>query len=299
MKYLLSSILILLFSLVTIQAQNKVIKPVNIKSKTTIYISGKSREYFALDMVKENLLQVSGPGKLKLITRARFTSEKQQEVDFSVFYRIDGTNKIETKAKKVTKAQNSKYKNPSSGLPGQDFVITLDLTEGEHTIQVWGGNGKIKVDARYIFTPSKQKKTNWVSMTPLVPNEPVNIISGEQIVDYFRFSESKPLKVKITGPTKLKVLTRVENHYNMKGTIFYRLKVNEDGKLKNTFQLNSVRSETAVYQKERKKVPGRAKEIVIEVPSGTHNYEIIPLDKDKATLLGKVFFPKKDIKLGK
>ncbi len=43
--------------------------------------------------------------------------------------------------------------------------------------------------------------------------------------------------------------------------------------------------------------PGKAKEILITVPGGTHVYEILPLDKDKDSILGKVLFPKKDVKL--
>ncbi len=62
-------------------------------------------------------------------------------------------------------------------------------------------------------------------------------------------SSKKPLKIKITGPTTLRVFNRVENHYQMKGRIDYRLQVKEDGKVKNTYQLSSVRSDVTVYKK--------------------------------------------------
>jgi hypothetical protein len=38
---------------------------------------------------------------------------------------------------------------------------------------------------------------------------------------------------------------------------------------------------------------------VIFVPEGKHVYEIIPLDKDKSSLLGRLLIPKKDVKLEK
>jgi hypothetical protein len=129
-------------------------------------------------------------------------------------------------------------------------------------------------------------------------NEPVNLIAAEELVQYYRFSQSRPLKIQISGPTTFKVLTRIENHYGMKGRINYRLQVKEDGKVKHTYQLNSVRSETTRYKSVGSKIPGKAKEIVIDVPSGRHSYEILPLDKDKNTILGRILFPKKDIGLG-
>ena len=89
----------------------------------------------------------------------------------------------------------------------------------------------------------------------------------------------------------------MENHYYMKGRINYRLQVKEDGEIRHTCLLSSVRSEITSYKKDGNKIPGKAKEIVINVPSGTHIYEIIPLDKDKKTILGRILFPKKDINL--
>ena len=107
----------------------------------------------------------------------------------------------------------------------------------------------------------------------------------------------KPLKVEIIGPTELRVLTRTENHFQMKGRINYRVQVKENGKVINTYQLCSKVSEVAVYKDVKELIPGTACEFVIYVPKGKHVYEILPLDKDKSTLLGRLLIPEKDVKL--
>jgi len=81
----------------------------------------------------------------------------------------------------------------------------------------------------------------------------------------------------------------------MKGKINYRIEVKEDKKLINTYMLCSDRSDVTHYKKDEKKTPGKANEIVINVPSGTHSYELMPLDN--YTVLARILFPKKDIKL--
>jgi hypothetical protein len=81
----------------------------------------------------------------------------------------------------------------------------------------------------------------------------------------------------------------------MKGKLNYRVEVKEDNKLKNTYMLSSDRSDITKYKKDGKRTPGKANEIVINVPSGTHTYEISALDK--CSVLGRILFPKKDIKL--
>ena len=129
------------------------------------------------------------------------------------------------------------------------------------------------------------------------PNEPVDLVTHENVVHYYRFSQKKPLKIRINGPTTMRVLTRFENHYDMKGRIDYRVQVKEDGKVIHTYLLSSVYSEVTNYKKNGRLVPGKAREFYIRVPSGRHNYTIVPLDKDKNTILARVLIPKKDVKL--
>lgn len=88
----------------------------------------------------------------------------------------------------------------------------------------------------------------------------------------------------------------IENDYSMKGRTDYRIQIKEDSKIKNTYQLSSVRSQTAKYLHENSKIPGKANEIVIDVPKGSHTYQISLLDKNKCSLLCRILFPKKDIK---
>jgi hypothetical protein len=81
----------------------------------------------------------------------------------------------------------------------------------------------------------------------------------------------------------------------MKGKINYRIEVKEDKKVKNTYMLCTDPSDVTKYKKDGKKTPGKANEIVISVPSGTHTYEIFTLDK--CSVVARILFPKKDIKL--
>jgi hypothetical protein len=136
-----------------------------------------------------------------------------------------------------------------------------------------------------------------MAYSPSLPSEPVELISKESTTSYYRFSQAKPLKIEIFGPTELRVLTRTENHFQMKGRINYRIQVRENGLILNTYQLNSKVSEVAAYKDVKEMIPGTACEILVYVPKGKHIYEILPLDQDKSTLLGRLLIPVKDIKL--
>jgi len=296
---LLSIILSLLipFSLTLADSKPKVLKPKNANSKITIIISGKNRTYYPVKFNNPTIVTVKGPGKLKIITRAQINSQTQNPLDYAVYYKINGAQKIDANFKSIKLDSKTKFKDESLGFPGTGENIVIELSRGENTIELWHAVEKPVLYARFLFTETKGKKIDWVSMSPIFPNEPVSLVTNEEAVTYYRYSENKPLKIKVTGPTTLKVLSRIENHYQMKGRINYRLQVKEDGTVKNTYQLSSVRSDVTVYKNGGGKTPGKANEIVITVPGGTHIYEVSPLDKDKNSILARILFPKKDVKL--
>jgi len=275
----------------------KLIKPKNSETKTTLIVLGKNRTYYALSSKQPAVLNVKGPGKLKIITRIKFGLKAKDELDYSIYYRLDGSEKIKSDFKDVERDAEAKFEDGNSGTPGTGEKIIIELSRGEHSIEIWQEGENYKINARYLLTKLKEKKIDWVSLSPLYPNEPVSLVTGENVVSYYRFSDSKPLKVKITGPTVLRILSRVENHYYMKGRINYRLQVKEGDAIIHTYLLNSIRSDVTVYRKGCGRVPGKAKEIIIDVPKGTHVYKVIPLDKDKNTLLARILFPKKDVKI--
>jgi len=295
MKYLKFLILILILfiplNLIFADSKTKVLKPKNATIKIKTIISGKSRNYYPVSKNNPSIISAKGPGKLRVITRVQFNSD-EDKLDYVIRCRLDGVEMEDVEFEGVKRSNIALYRNDSLGVPGAGKDLILELGRGEHTIELWCRAEFPNVNARYLFTKTKEKKIDWV-----YPNEPVDLITRENIIHYFRFSKSKPLRVKITGPTILRVLNRMENHYTMKGRINYRLQVKEEGDIKRTYLLSSVRSEITSYKKDGEKIPGKAKEIIINVPRGTHTYEIIPLDKDKNSILGRILFPKNDIKL--
>ncbi len=303
MKNILLSLIIILLVVPGIMAQSskktRYLKPTNFTKRVTTLTSGKSRSYYSLSTEKASTINVQGPGILRIITRGRFVPEQGNKIKYEVLYTVDGGGQKKFKKSAVERSKTATYLKGSLGVPGQLRDFEIELGRGNHTIEFKLKEKNIPVAVRYSFTPTKKKKQEWIAFSPLQPSEPVDLISRETTVNYYRFSIEKPLKIEINGPTQLRVLTRLENHFQMKGRIHYRMQVKEEGKVINTYQLSSRRSEIAEYKNDNKLIPGKACEFVINAPRGRHTYEILPLDKDKNTILGRFLLPKKDVKLGK
>ncbi|GBD88718.1 hypothetical protein BMS3Abin03_02659 [bacterium BMS3Abin03] len=287
-------ILFFLLSSFMVNAKSKVIAPKSYKKKMHLMISGKKRVYYEIQNKKYSLLTLKGPGKLRIITRAGIKSNSNTGAEYVLYYKVDGGNIERVKFDDVTKSKKAVYKKDDNFTPGkaQDFYIELD--RGEHVIEIKNGTGMYSVSARYLFYSTKPKKIDWISINPVASIEPVDLVTREDITHYYRFSKEEPLVIEIIGPTQLRILTRFENNYKMKGDINYRLNIKMNGTNINSYLLSSKRSEVTSYLDNKNLLPGKAKEIYIKVPEGKHRIRIISLDDDKKTILGRILFPKKD-----
>ena len=272
------------------------LRPKDASGEIAVVSLGKLRTYYPLSSRRSSIVEVKGPGELRILTRARFVPKAKDELDYHIIYKVDGGEEHTLDVKGVTRSDNAKYKDGTLGNPGDSRDLKIRIGRGYHSIELILRDSLPMVSARYLFAPGKQKKTKWVALSPLAPTEPVDLFAGEEATHYYRFSTEKPLKIEIIGPTNLRVLTRVENSFDMKGRANYRLQIRQNGQVLQSFQLSSRRSETTTYKNNSKLVPGKAREIVFKVPKGKQQYEIVPLDM--RTLLGQIMFPEKDAKLG-
>jgi len=299
-KQLILLVLVLLSSSLVMaqkKSSKKTLKPANFQEKIMIKSGDKTRSYYALDTEKASVVSLTGPGVLRVISRCAFAPGQKDKTNYEVLYKVDGGEQQTAKIKGAIPTSKATYQVSTMGTPGQLQSFDIELGRGDHTIQLLRSENQPAIAARYLFSPGKVKKKKWISFNPMMPAEPVDLVTKEQIVSYYRFSLEKPIQIEVYGPTQVRVLTRVENHYQMRGRIQYRIQVKENNQVINTYSLNSKRSQITVYKDNEKLLPGTGCEFVIDVPKGKHVYEIMPLDKDKSTILGRFLIPEKDVKL--
>ncbi|MFH1121520.1 MAG: hypothetical protein V1775_17005 [Bacteroidota bacterium] len=290
---------LLLFITVSIAqspGKHKYLRPVNSLEPISIVIDGKAKDYYSLSPKLPSLIRMTGPGKLRLLTRGQFLPGQPGKIKYEIIYTIDGGTPLTFRANGVQRSINASYIKGTMGVPAQMEDFEISLGPGQHSIEFRLNRNNSPVAARFAFTPVNSRKKEWIAITPANNQEVVELVSKETMISYYRFSPEKPLKIELTGPTELQVLTRAEFQYRMRGTIHYRIQVKMDNKVINSYQLSSKRSEIASYKSNKQLVPGKGNEFVILIPRGKHTIEMSPLDKDKNTILGRLLIPKKDVR---
>jgi hypothetical protein len=272
------------------------VKPTNFVQEVTLNVEGKPLKYYFLDSQKDAEISIKGPGKLKIISRCQFLPSSKEKLDYEIVYAIDGGANQSLKFKGIKRSDKATFLNGTLGVPGQNRESEIDLGRGNHTLSFRLKENSPGVAVRYVFTPTKEKRREWIEFFSAKSAEIVELIANESPVSYYRFSSENPLTVEVIGPTELRVFTRVEFKYNMRGVVNYRIQVKNGNKIINTYQLQGKRSEVTTYKKEKDIIPSKASEFIINVPEGKQVYEFIPLDKDKNTILARFMLPKKDVK---
>jgi hypothetical protein len=296
---LLLSILFLSFALFLTQnaeAQSKsgAKKPINNAAKVKISVNNKIRTYYALEKGNESILRLSGPGKLKLYTRAHFADKNDKAAVYTIAYSINGGKEQKLKVTNEEPAKNSTYPPGMLGIPGKSKRFEVDVPIGTNHIKFRLIDNNKPVAIRYIF---KAVKTNydWITFAPRKYEGVYEIITNETVSVYYKFSKNNPLSVNVIGPTQVMLYNRLAFDQHMDGSVHYRMQVKENGKVINTYQLSNRLSDVSFFKEMKNVTPGKASKIVINVPEGKHTYEIVPLEDFKSGVYSKLMIIKDDV----
>lgn len=280
------------------QLKQKYLKPVKSKESVSIVVDGKSRDYYDLSQ-KPTVIKVKGAGKLRVLSRCQFKAAQEKQERYQIEYRIDGGKTEVLKSKRVNRSVKASYSDGALGVPSTLEWFEIEFGPGEHSIEFISPDVNLTVHARFAYTLVDDSKQKWVNLSPHRSEGIVELVTKESLISYYKFSVKNPILVELHGPTTLRVFTRCEFHYKMRGAVNYRIQVKMDDQVIHTYQLSNRRSETTTYKALDNLVPGRANEFVLNIPKGKHKIEIIPLDCDKNGVICRLMIPENDVKLGK
>ncbi|MBI5019820.1 MAG: hypothetical protein HZB59_00085 [Ignavibacteriales bacterium] len=116
-----------------------------------------------------------------------------------------------------------------------------------------------------------------------IPLSPVNgketklIINGKEKT-YYLLSKDTPIKIKVGGPTKLEILTRLGLKSDNSSEGIYSIKVSEQNKVVKLYSTTTSKSDASF--KNLNIIPGKSRKFSLDVPIGMHTYDLSLDSKD-------------------
>lgn len=281
------------------QAQNgfiwKSFKPEKSPPRIKVLVMGKELAYYPLEQGQEILVTIEGPTRLKVLTRIEFGEEPSGEKSYYLRYERDGEKK--TKFRRIATVSPTAVlaDNPAIHL-GSSKSIYLKVPAGKHTYRFYlGSKAAYRLYLRfYERTTNVESKPENVAFKPSQFTNAIPLVIKEDEVTYYRVGDQDSLKLSIIGPTTVKVLARLEFDPSMFTDQKFRIRVYEDGLVKQIYPLRSKRSEVAEYRDVSMKVVGDGAKFFIEVPRGKHEYQFEIVDNSRTVLL-RFYIPRDDL----
>jgi hypothetical protein len=255
---------------------------------------GRPFTYTVVEDGGEARCTLNGPRRLKFISRYLFTEHDPSRVRYTVTMLVDGR---EVLLKKLTG-------KPFDGVArcrGKGRVASLrrgyiDLPSGRHEV-VLGieTEGEGAVGLR-LFRRVKRVRKTWMSLTPAGNREvrELEFESGSRS-SYHHFDVETPLCFEVSGPTTMRVRTRLDFDHTMNGSQTYTLDVRIDGETWRTFHFDAEALSSAMWLGRPDILPGRRQELRIPVPRGAHEVTVHCVRPDACGVAAMVHIPKRDL----
>jgi hypothetical protein len=256
--------------------------------------AGRRFDYVALDGGQVTSGVIHGPRRVKLIARYLFTDRDDDRIPYTVIVALDG--------REVLRKTFTGRPHPDARPCDRDDRVGslrrayLDLAAGKQKLSVrveHEGTGRVAVR---VFREVKRQRQRWVTFAPERYDSvrQLQFTSGNQST-YYHFNATTPLCVTVTGPTTLRVGTRLDFEHTMNGSQTYALNVAIDGEVWRSFHFDTEKLSTAVYVDRPDILPGSRNEFRITVPRGRHAIEIRCARPESCGVAAMIHIPKSDL----
>jgi hypothetical protein len=288
----LCAIILQLFSLQTSVARKAVAVIPSKGKNVSVIIKGKERTYYALPKQNSIMIQIDGPGKLYIRSRLSLPQQSAKQEKYSVVI-SEGATVIKTYS---TLAEKSvAYVKTTNASLGKSRKFSLKVPEGNHTyIFHLANSSSDEALLKFSFSAPKGKK-KLVTLEPLAYDKVVTALVKEKLISYYVNSKKRSVQLRVIGPTKIKISTRLNYDASMKGKQKYTLAMMEGGTKILQKPLSTSKSVGVMYKEWKDVVPGKAVSFYFDVPSGEHLYKFVLNETIAASVSLKFSIPKKDL----
>jgi hypothetical protein len=113
-----------------------------------------------------------------------------------------------------------------------------------------------------------------VTLTPIDAPRSVTVTEGERTIPYYTTFISKPVRLRVVGPTILDLTIRLDFDATMRGGRGYRIVVTEKGRILRQLDFKTTKSTTAAYTNLKNCVPSKTDRARLDLGDGLHEIAV-------------------------
>lgn len=245
----------------------------------------KEINYYLLTKGDTLKIKVKGPTWLRVYTRIIWHPDMGETATYKIIVEEDDlTTKV---IRKTTERSNNSHLNGKPISKWRSFYVYVPPDTHTYRFYLWKAPSDTML-VRFRF----QAPRPWTMLTPISYIRQLEAIERERIVTYYTGDADTPVVIKVDGPNKLKVVSRLLLDYTAIGRKVYTITIYEGEKVLKRITHVTCRSETVTFKDEPRFVPSVAGVTYLDIAKGTHILRILP--NPDAGEVGFIFYVKGD-----
>jgi hypothetical protein len=136
-----------------------------------------------------------------------------------------------------------------------------------YTITHWS-SPRDTILLKFAYESPKQ----WTDITATEYQTVLEAVEEERIITYYQVTKEKPVTLRIKGPTRLRIIARLNYDERLMGDQQYTIVVKENGEVEK-FPLKCYKSHIITYRDKKDIVPSNARSMYMNIEEGWHTLE--------------------------
>ncbi len=272
------------------------VKVADVSDGVCLETQNQQFDYLVLSSQKPVVCTVTGPRRVKVISRYIAEDGDPEDQRFGVAISLDGTETL----RKTFRARIKEGLTVCGASADRTVSVLhrayVDIPSGSHELKITGTSAGTGEVVCRLFRQNKRKKSGTVPFAPEGYAElaTLQFESGKQST-YYRFGADAPLAFSVSGPTSLQLYTRLDFFPGMLGSQKYTVEVWRDGAVWRAFHYDATRLANAFYPSQLDVLPGARKKLRISVPDGLHHFEVRCVRPENCSIAAQIRIPRKDL----
>ncbi len=237
-----------------------------------VEVKGNSRVYFPVGAATPLQFTISGPARLRIISRAEVASLESPAISYSI--RVEADGRAIGQATTSSSASAGAIRRDRRGALCKSRSLIVEIPDGSHRLTVRVGGATSALVRLLAASPLPAGGTRMISLTPVHAAGSVTVLEGERMISYFTTRVGSPVRYRVIGPTRLELNSRLDFEPEMRGRQGYRIAIRVSGSPAREASFTTTKAMGAVYQEKKDLVPSKIDRTAVTVPAGPHEIAV-------------------------
>ncbi len=242
-------------------------------SIVNLSINEKQSTYYRLHTDSTLEVTAAGPGWLSAIVRLILPPGATDSASYRVVVTA-GADTMKQFSDTVGTADAELVGSKELPTTSRKFSFPISEKLRTYTFRLLNNGGRDAAVRFLVRRPSAHAKEQ--PLYPIAMDRSLTLLYHERRLEFHLATAQKPVKVRVIGPVRLRIVTRLVFGPTMKGLQPYALDMTLDKEKLKVEELSSTKAVSSEFEDEKEWLPGKSRTVYVAIPSGEHDLTIAP-----------------------